>query len=184
MKLGNWFRFLVEHCGLNRMGKRRSTSRSTASIFKYCFDGLTKAGFSVVVCEQTGRFKMDEKQDSLRRLSLPVLRYIPTVLRWIGIGHMQFFPILLLNLALSPPKQDLWLSKFIPMYEQLLFVLGAYLQKYGHIILKRYGGRFNRLFVHESLPKVLKSWQIGSNNAFISGYTVLQFPFEWRRWLK
>ena len=110
--------FLVEHCGLNRMGKGGPRAGAPLANIQILFDGLTKAGFSVVVCEQTGDSKMDEKQDSLRRLSLPVLRYIPTVLRWIGIGHMQIFPILLLNLALSPPKQDLRLSKFIPMYER------------------------------------------------------------------
>ena len=167
--------FLVEHCGLNRMGKGGPRAGAPLANIQILLDGLTKAGFSVVVLRTNGNSKMDENKilAEIVTPSSPVYTYGLAMDRYRSHAN---FPILLLNLALSPPKQDLRLSKFIPMYERRWFVRG--LPEAAHIILKRYGGRFNRLFVHESLPKkFLKSWQIAPEQCVpISGYTVLQFP--------
>lgn len=177
--------FLVEHCGLNRMGKGGPRAGAPLANIQILLDGLTKAGFSVVVCEQTGDSKNGRKTRFLAEIvtpSSPVYTYGLAMDRYRSHANFPDSPP---EFGIVSTKTGFTVVEIYPDVRTTVIRAGLTAEA-AHIILKRYGGRFNRLFVHESLPKsFLKSWQIAPEQCVpISGYTVLQFPIRMEEMIK
>lgn len=146
--------FLVEHCGINRMGRKGPRAGMPLANIQSVLDDLTAAGFSVVVCEQAD--DIHKKNRKVRFISEIITPSSPTYTYGLAMSHKAniCFPE-------APPEFGIALnSKGIMMVEinpdlRTSLVLEGLTQEAAMIRLNKYAGRMNRIFLHDKLPKNL-----------------------------
>jgi len=146
--------FLVEHCGINRMGRKGPRAGMPLANIQSVLADLTDAGFSVVVCEQTD--DTHKKGRKIRFISEIITPSSPTYTYGLAMSHRAniCFPE-------APPEFGIAVaSKGIKMVEinpdlRTSLVLEGLTQEAAIIRLNKYSGRMNRIFLHEKTPKSL-----------------------------
>jgi hypothetical protein len=170
--------FLVEHCGLNRMGKGGPRAGAPLANIQMLLQHLTKAGFSVAICEQAG--DVDKSGRKTRFLSEIVTPSSPVYTYGLAMDRSRSdanFPDCPPEFGIMHSKTGFTLVEIYPDVRTIL--LSSHLTaEAAHVRLKRYGHRLSRLFVHEHTPKkFLKYSSVPSeNHVMIQGYSAIQFP--------
>lgn len=146
--------FLVEHCGINRMGRKGPRAGMPLANIQSVLDDLTAAGFSVVVCEQAD--DIHKKNRKVRFISEIITPSSPTYTYGLAMSHKAniCFPE-------APPEFGIACnSKGVTMVEinpdlRTTLILEGLTEEAAVIRLNKYSGRLNRIFLHDKLPKSL-----------------------------
>ena len=169
--------FLVEHCGINRMGRKGPRAGMPLANIQGVLNDLTEAGFSVVVCEQADDAHRSGRK--VRFISEVLTPSSPTYTYGLAMSHKSniCFPE-------APPEFGIALdSKGIKVVEvnpdlRTSLTLEGLTEEAAIIRLNKYSGRMNRIFLHDKVPDSLLS---AANLKFqnlvrVSGYTSQEFP--------
>lgn len=169
--------FLVEHCGINRMGRKGPRAGMPLANIQGVLNDLTEAGFSVVVCEQAD--DVHKKGRKVRFISEILTPSSPTYTYGLAMSHKAniCFPE-------APPEFGMAVnSKGIKVVEinpdlRTSLILEGLTEEAAIIRLNKYSGRMNRIFLHDKTPKSLVD---AANLKFqnlvrISGYSSRAFP--------
>jgi len=146
--------FLVEHCGINRMGRKGPRAGMPLANIQAVLDDLTAAGFSVVVCEQAD--DIHKKNRKIRFISEIITPSSPTYTYGLAMSHKAN-----ISFPEAPPEFGIAInSKGIKMVEinpdlRTSLVLEGLTEEAAMIRLNKYAGRMNRIFLHDKLPKSL-----------------------------
>ena len=177
--------FLVEHCGINRMGRKGPRAGMPLANIQSVLDDLTKVGFSVVVCEQADDVHKNGRK--IRFISEIITPSSPTYTYGLAMSHKPniCFPE-------TPPEFGIALnSKGIKLVEinpdlRTSLVLEGLTEEAAIIRLSKYGGRLNRIFFHEKTPKsLLDAANLKFHNLVrISGYSTRAFPQRMEEMIK
>lgn len=169
--------FLVEHCGINRMGRKGPRAGMPIANIQPVLNDLTEAGFSVVVCEQAD--DIHKKGRKVRFISEIITPSSPTYTYGLAMSHRAniCFPE-------APPEFGLAVnSKGIKMVEinpdlRTSLILEGLTEEAAIIRLNKYNGRLNRIFFHEEIPKsLLDAANLKFHNLVrISAYSSKAFP--------
>lgn len=169
--------FLVEYCGINRMGRKGPRAGMPLANIQSVLDDLTCAGFSVVVCEQAD--DAHKKGRKIRFISEVITPSSPTYTYGLAMSHKAniCFPE-------APPEFGIAVnSKGIKMVEinpdlRTSLILEGLTEEAAIIRLNKYSGRMNRIFLHEKTPKsLLNAANLKFQNLVrISGYSSRAFP--------
>lgn len=169
--------FLVEHCGINRMGRKGPRAGMPLANIQSVLDDLTEAGFSVVVCEQAD--DVHKKGRKIRFISEVITPSSPTYTYGLAMSHKAniCFPE-------APPEFGIAMNskgiKFVEINPDLRtsYVLEGLTEEAAIIRLNKYGGRINRVFLHEKLPKsLLNAANLKFQNLVkVDGYSSRDFP--------
>ena len=169
--------FLVEHCGINRMGRKGPRAGMPLSNIQSVLDDLTEAGFSVVVCEQAD--DVHRKGRKIRFISEVITPSSPTYTYGLAMSHKSnvCFPEAPPEFGVAVNSKGIKVVEINPDLRTSLILEGLTLEA-AIIRLTRYSGRMNRIFLHEKVPKVLLD---AANLKFqyivrISGYSSRSFP--------
>lgn len=146
--------FLVEHCGINRMGRKGPRAGMPIANIQPVLDDLTEAGFSVVVCEQAD--DIHKKGRKIRFISEIITPSSPTYTYGLAMSHKA-------NVCFveAPPEFGLATNtKGVQVVEinpdlRTTLVLEGLTEEAAIIRLNKYSGRLNRIFLHDKLPKSL-----------------------------
>ncbi|MES2961795.1 MAG: hypothetical protein V4694_05370 [Pseudomonadota bacterium] len=146
--------FLVEYCGINRMGRKGPRAGMPLANIQSVLDDLTGAGFSIVVCEQAD--DAHKKGRKIRFISEVITPSSPTYTYGLAMSHKAniCFPE-------APPEFGIAVnSKGIKVVEinpdlRTSLVLEGLTEEAAIIRLNKYSGRMNRIFLHEKTPKSL-----------------------------
>ncbi len=168
--------FLVEHCGINRMGRKGPRAGMPLANIQSVLDDLTEAGFSVVVCEQADDVHSNGRK--IRFISEILTPSSPTYTYGLAMSHKAnvCFPE-------APPEFGIALSaKGITVVEinpdlRTALVLEGLTEEAAIIRLNKYSGRMNRIFLHDRLSKnLLDAANLKFHNLIrISGYSSKDF---------
>ncbi len=168
--------FLVEHCGINRMGRKGPRAGMPLANIQSVLDDLTEAGFSVVVCEQAD--DIHKKGRKIRFISEVITPSSPTYTYGLAMSHKAniCFPE-------APPEFGIAVnSKGVKVVEinpdlRTSLVLEGLTEEAAIIRLNKYSGRMNRVFLHEKTPKpLLDAANLKFQNLVrISGYSSRAF---------
>lgn len=169
--------FLVEHCGINRMGRKGPRAGMPIANIQSVLNDLTEAGFSVVICEQADDSHKNGRK--IRFISEIITPSSPTYTYGLAMSHKAniCFPE-------APPEFGVAVnSKGVKVVEinpdlRTSLILESLTEEAAIIRLTRYSGRMNRIFIHDEIPKTLLD---AANLKFqnlvkISGYSSQEFP--------
>jgi DNA mismatch repair ATPase MutS len=169
--------FLVEHCGINRMGRKGPRAGMPLANIQAVLDDLTGAGFSVVVCEQVD--DAHRRGRKIRFISEIVTPSSPTYTYGLAMSHKAniCFPE-------TPPEFGIAANiKGIKMVEinpdlRTSLILEGLTEEAAIIRLNKYSGRLNRVFLHDKTPtSLLKAINLKFYNLVkIQGYSSREFP--------
>lgn len=169
--------FLVEHCGINRMGRKGPRAGMPLANIQPVLDDLTEAGFSVVVCEQAD--DVHRKGRKVRFISEIITPSSPTYTYGLAMSHKAniCFPE-------APPEFGIAVnSKGVKVIEinpdlRTSLVLEGLTEEAAIIRLNKYSGRMNRIFLHDKAPKsLIDAANLKFQNLVrISGYSSHDFP--------
>lgn len=169
--------FLVEHCGINRMGRKGPRAGMPLANIQSVLDDLTAAGFSIVVCEQAD--DVHKKGRKIRFISEIITPSSPTYTYGLAMSHKAniCFPE-------APPEFGMAVnSKGIKVVEinpdlRTSLVLEGLTEEAAIIRLNKYLGRMNRIFLHEETPKsLLDAANLKFQNLVkVQGYSSRDFP--------
>jgi hypothetical protein len=169
--------FLVEHCGINRMGRKGPRAGMPIANIQSVLNDLVDAGFSIVVCEQAD--DIHKKGRKIRFISEVITPSSPTYTYGLAMSHKAniCFPE-------APPEFGIAVnSKGIKVVEinpdlRTSLILEGLTEEAAMIRLNRYSGRMNRVFLHCKTPKSLldKINLKFQNLVRITGYSSRAFP--------
>ncbi len=146
--------FLVEHCGINRMGRKGPRAGMPLANIQSVLDDLTEAGFSVVVCEQAD--DAHKKGRKIRFISEVITPSSPTYTYGLAMSHKAniCFPEAPPEFALAVNSKGVKVVEINPDLRTSLILEGL-TEEAAIIRLNKYSGRMNRIFLHEKTPKSL-----------------------------
>lgn len=169
--------FLVEHCGINRMGRKGPRAGMPLANIQSVLDDLTGSGFSVVVCEQTD--DIHKKGRKIRFISEIITPSSPTYTYGLAMSHKAniCFPEAPPEFGIAVNTKGVLVVEINPDLRTSL-VLEGLTEEAAIIRLNKYNGRMNRIFFHEKLPKSLfDAANLKFHNLVkVSGYTTRAFP--------
>ena len=170
--------FLVEHCGLNRMGRRGVRAGTPLANIQKVLDDLTAAGFSVVVCEQANDAIKNSRKT--RFISEIVTPSSPIYTHGLAMDKMRsdtLFPDSPPEFAIVIDKRGVTVVEINPDLRTVLTLEG--LTKEAALArLARYGGRLNHVFCHENVDEhFIDDCHLRHENLIkITGYLPREFP--------
>jgi DNA mismatch repair ATPase MutS len=146
--------FLVEHCGINRMGRKGPRAGMPLANIQSVLDDLTQAGFSIVVCEQADDVHKNNRK--IRFISEIITPSSPTYTYGLAMSHKAniSFPEAPPEFGISVNSKGIQVVEINPDLRTSL-VLEGLTQEAALIRLNKYSGRMNRIFLHEKTPKTL-----------------------------
>lgn len=169
--------FLVEHCGINRMGRKGPRAGMPLANIQAALNDLTEAGFSVVVCEQADDTHKNGRK--IRFISEVITPSSPTYTYGLAMSHKVnvCFPE-------APPEFGIAVdSKGVKVLEinpdlRTSFLLEGLTEEAAIIRLNKYSGRMNRVFLHDEIPaSLLDAANLKFQNLVrVSGYSSREFP--------
>jgi hypothetical protein len=169
--------FLVEHCGINRMGRKGPRAGMPLANIQSVLDDLTEAGFSIVVCEQAE--DVQKKGRKIRFISEIITPSSPTYTYGLAMSHKAniCFPEAPPEFGIAVNSKGILVVEINPDLRTTLTLEGL-TEEAAIIRLNKYSGRMNRIFLHEKTPKSLFD---AANLKFqnlvrISGYSSRAFP--------
>lgn len=169
--------FLVEHCGINRMGRKGPRAGMPLANIQSVLDDLTEAGFSVVVCEQAD--DIHKKGRKVRFISEIITPSSPTYTYGLAMSHKAniCFPEAPPEFALAANSKGIKLVEINPDLRTSLILEGL-TEEAAIIRINKYSGRLNRVFLHDKLPKsLIDAANLKFQNLVkISGYSSRLFP--------
>jgi len=144
--------FLVEHCGINRMGRKGPRAGMPLANIQSVLDDLVEAGFSVVVCEQAD--DIHKKGRKVRFISEIITPSSPTYTYGLAMSHKAniCFPEAPPEFGIAQNSKGLMVVEINPDLRTTLILEGL-TQEAAIIRLNKYSGRMNRVFLHDNLPK-------------------------------
>jgi len=170
--------FLVEHCGLNRMGRRGVRAGTPIVNIQKVLDDLTQVGFSVVVCEQAHNvIKSGRKTRFIAEIVTPSS---PVYTHGLAMDKMRcntLFPEAPPEFALVFDKRGVTVIEINTDLRTVLTLEG--LTKEAALVrLSRYGGRLNHVYCHENVDKpFIDACQLQHENVIkVTGYLPRVFP--------
>lgn len=169
--------FLVEHCGINRMGRKGPRAGMPLANIQSVLDDLTSAGFSVIVCEQAD--DLHKKGRKIRFISEIITPSSPTYTYGLAMSHKAniCFPEAPPEFGIAANSKGIKVVEINPDLRTTL-VLEGLTQEAAIIRLNKYSGRMNRIFLHEKLPKsLLDAANLKFHNLIkIQNYSSHDFP--------
>ncbi len=146
--------FLVEHCGINRMGRKGPRAGMPLANIQSVLDDLTCAGFCVVVCEQAD--DTHKKGRKVRFISEIITPSSPTYTYGLAMSHKAniCFPEAPPEFGIAANSKGILVVEINPDLRTSL-VLEGLTEEAAIIRLNKYSGRMNRIFLHEKTPKSL-----------------------------
>ncbi len=169
--------FLVEHCGINRMGRKGPRAGMPLANIQSVLDDLTEAGFSVVVCEQAD--DIHKKGRKIRFISEIITPTSPTYTYGLAMSHKAniCFPEAPPEFGITVNTKGVQVVEINPDLRTSLILEGL-TEEAAIIRLNKYNGRMNRIFFHEKTPKsLLDAANLKFHNLVkVSGYTSRAFP--------
>lgn len=169
--------FLVEYCGINRMGRKGPRAGMPLANIQSVLDDLTQAGFSIVVCEQAD--DLHKKGRKIRFISEIITPSSPTYTYGLAMSHKAniCFPEAPPEFGIAANSKGIKLVEINPDLRTSL-VLEGLTEEAAIIRLHKYSGRMNRIFLHEKTPKsLLDAANLKFQNLVkISGYSSRAFP--------
>ncbi|NBV05894.1 MAG: hypothetical protein EBS06_01480 [Proteobacteria bacterium] len=146
--------FLVEHCGINRMGRKGPRAGMPLANIQSVLDDLTEAGFSVAVCEQAD--DIHKKGRKIRFISEIITPSSPTYTYGLAMSHKAniCFPEAPPEFALAVNSKGVKVVEINPDLRTSLILEGL-TEEAAIVRLNKYSGRMNRIFLHEKIPKSL-----------------------------
>ncbi|MBI2069506.1 MAG: hypothetical protein HYT79_02810 [Elusimicrobia bacterium] len=145
--------FLVEYCGLNRMGKRGPRAGAPLANIQAVLDGLTQAGFAVVVCEQTNDITQTGRKT--RFISEIVTPSSPVYTYGLAMNKDRgnaLFPDCPPEFGIAADARGMIVVEVNPDLRTLWTYEGL-TREAACMRLTRYGGRLGRIFCHENTDK-------------------------------
>lgn len=170
--------FLVEHCGLNRMGRRGVRAGMPLANIQKVLDDLTAAGFSVVVCEQADDLRKSARKT--RFISEIVTPSSPVYTHGLAMDKTRsdtLFPDSPPEFGIVADKRGLTVVEINPDLRTVLTLEG--LTKEAALArLSRYGGRLSHLFCHENIDeRFIEDCHLQHENLIrIRDYLPKEFP--------
>ena len=170
--------FMVEYCGLNRMGKRGPRAGLPLANIQTVLNKLTAANFAVVVCEQAEDVtKNGRKTRFIAEVitpSSPVYTYGLAMDKHRG---ETFFPDCPPEFGFAMNKSGITVVEVNPDL-RTVFTLDALTPEAAFMRLSRYAGRLSRIFYHENFDKDFfdVSYLHHVNLINVSGYLPQDFP--------
>lgn len=168
--------FLVEHCGINRMGRKGPRAGMPLANIQSVLNDLTEAGFSIVVCEQADDAHKNGRK--IRFISEIITPSSPTYTYGLAMSHKAniCFPEAPPEFGIAANSKGIQVVEINPDLRTSL-VLEGLTQEAAAIRLNKYSGRMNRIFLHDETPKSLVD---AANLKFqnlvkISGYSSRDF---------
>lgn len=169
--------FLVEHCGINRMGRKGPRAGMPIANIQSVLDDLTEAGFSIVVCEQADDTHKNGRK--IRFISEVITPSSPTYTYGLAMSHKAnvCFPEAPPEFGVAVNAKGIQLVEINPDLRTSL-VLEGLTEEAAIIRLNKYSGRMNRIFLHEKTPKnLIDAANLKFQNLVkISGYSSREFP--------
>lgn len=146
--------FLVEYCGINRMGRKAPRAGMPLANIQAVLDDLTEAGFSIVICEQSDDVHKNGKK--VRFISEIITPSSPTYTYGLAMSHKSnvSFPEAAPEFAVAVNNKGIKVVEINPDLRTSLSLEGL-TQEAAIIRLTRYGGRINRIFIHDNIDKDL-----------------------------
>ncbi len=146
--------FLVEHCGINRMGRKGPRAGMPIANIQAVLNDLTEAGFSVVVCEQAD--DIHKKGRKVRFISEIITPSSPTYTYGLAMSHKAniCFPEAPPEFGIATSIKGVKLLEINPDLRTVLILEGL-TEEAATIRLNKYSGRMNRIFVHDKISKTL-----------------------------
>lgn len=146
--------FLVEHCGINRMGRKGPRAGMPLANIQSVLNDLTEAGFSIVVCEQAD--DIHKKGRKIRFISEIITPSSPTYTYGLAMSHKAniCFPEAPPEFGIAVNSKGIQVVEINPDLRTSLILEGL-TEEAAIIRLNKYSGRMNRIFLHEKLPKSL-----------------------------
>ncbi|MBU6339204.1 MAG: GIY-YIG nuclease family protein [Rickettsiales bacterium] len=148
--------FLVEHCGINRMGRKGPRAGMPLANIQSVLDDLTYAGFSIVVCEQVD--DAHRKGRKIRFISEIITPASPTYTYGLAMSHKAniCFPETPPEFGVAANSKGIKVVEINPDLRTSLTLEGL-TEEAAIIRLNKYSGRLNRIFLHDKTPKSLLS---------------------------
>lgn len=169
--------FLVEHCGINRMGRKGPRAGMPLSNIQSALNDLTEAGFSVVVCEQADDAHKNGRK--IRFISEIITPSSPTYTYGLAMSHKAnvCFPEAPPEFGIAVNSKGVQVVEINPDLRTSLILEGL-TEEAAIIRLNKYSGRMNRIFLHEKIPNsLLNAANLKFQNLIrISGYSSSDFP--------
>lgn len=169
--------FLVEHCGINRMGRKGPRAGMPLANIQSVLDDLTEAGFSVVVCEQAD--DLHRKGRKVRFISEIITPSSPTYTYGLAMSHKAniCFPEAPPEFGISQNSKGIQMVEVNPDLRTTL-VLEGLTEEAAIIRLNKYSGRLNRIFLNDEIPKsLMEAANLKFQNLIrIQGYSSREFP--------
>ncbi len=146
--------FLVEHCGINRMGRKGPRAGMPIANIQPVLDDLTEAGFCIVVCEQAD--DTHKKGRKIRFISEIITPSSPTYTYGLAMSHKAniCFPEAPPEFGIAANSKGIKIVEINPDLRTTLILEGL-TEEAALIRLNKFSGRMNRVFLHEKLPKSL-----------------------------
>jgi DNA mismatch repair ATPase MutS len=168
--------FLVEHCGINRMGRKGPRAGMPIANIQSVLNDLTEAGFSVVVCEQADDVHRNGRK--VRFISEIITPASPTYTYGLAMSHKAnvCFPETPPEFGIAVNSKGVQVVEINPDLRTSLILEGL-TQEAAIIRINKYSGRLNRIFLHDKLPKsLLDAASLKFQNLVrISGYSSREF---------
>lgn len=167
--------FLVEHGGLNRMGKKGPRAGFPLVHIQTILDRLTGAGFSVVVCEQAEG--VTRRGRKMRFIAEVVSPESPVYTHGLAMDKMRWqvaFPEGRPVFALSEQKRGVML---VEVFADLraVHVFEGLTEEAARVRLARFSGRLGKVYLHESIEA--RRFHLDNDHIErVTGYSPKNFP--------
>lgn len=170
--------FLVEYCGLNRMGRGGPRAGTPLVNLQSVLDRLTAVGFSVVVCEQAEDSQPNGRKT--RFIAEIVTPSSPIYTYGLAMDKRRAnttFPDCPPEFGIVCDKRGITIVEINPDL-RIVLTLEALTQEAARMRLLRYGGRLSRVFYHENVEKnFLAACELRYEHLVrVSGYLPREFP--------
>lgn len=168
--------FLVEYCGINRMGRKGPRAGMPLANIQNALNDLTNAGFSVVVCEQADDIHKNGRK--IRFISEIITPSSPTYTYGLAMNNKlsACFPEAPPEFGIATNSKGIKIVEINPDLRTSLILEGL-TEEAAIIRLNRYSGRMNRVFLHNNVPKnILEAINLKfQNHIKITGYSSSDF---------
>ena len=145
--------FLVEYCGLNRMGRGGPRAGTPLANLQGVLDRLTAVGFSVVICEQAE--DSNPNQRKTRFIAEIVTPSSPIYTYGLAMDKQRAdtnFPDCPPEFGIVCDKRGVTIVEINPDLQTVL-ILEALTREAARMRLLRYGGRLSRVFYHANVER-------------------------------
>ena len=142
--------FLVEHCGINRMGRKGPRAGMPLANIQSVLDDLIANGFSVVVCQQADESTNSGKK--LRFISEIITASSPTYTYGLAMNSRAnaVFAQSQPEFGISLNSKGVKIAEINPDLQTTLTLEGLTLEA-ASIHLNKYGARINRIFIDDKI---------------------------------